>query len=245
MPIKPTNKREVRSFGARELRVGVADNGSKTVEGYAVVYNALSVDLGGYVETIAPGALTRTLKDNPDVLCLRDHDPSLLMGRTTASTLVLTEDQTGLYFRVNLPKTSAANDLAESIDREDINTCSFGFVCVNDTWTQDAQGNVIRTLLDVDLFEVSVVSFAAYSATSASLRSAPREIRSAINAKVEHRDDDTACLCPCAECQDGDCADCSDADCNCDGCDCDQDELASRRSWQQRMELRLRYHALS
>ena len=180
MTEQSNNNREYRFAGKREIRVATGDDGTNTVSGYAILYNALSCDLGGFKETIAPGALTRTLVECPDVLCLRDHESSLLLGRTTSGTLTLTEDNIGLQFVCQLPNTSAANDLAESLRRGDIDTCSFGFSCVNDTWTQDAEGNVIRCLLDIDLFEVSVVSFPAYADTSAALRSAPVEVRSQI-----------------------------------------------------------------
>jgi HK97 family phage prohead protease len=179
------NQREIRSIPVTELRVATREDGSKVVSGYAILYNSQSVDLGGFREIVAPGALTRTLKENPDVLCLRDHDTKLLLGRTTAGTLTLDDQPTGLYFSCLLPNTSAANDLAESLSRGDISGCSFGFCAVNDTWSDDAQGNIIRTLLDVDLFEISIVSFPAYESTSVSLRSAPVEIRS----RLEHRDE--------------------------------------------------------
>ncbi|MBB5066151.1 HK97 family phage prohead protease [Granulicella mallensis] len=179
-PKPTTNSREYRSSVMRDVRVSKNDDGSNTVSGYAVLYNSLSVDLGGFVETIAPGALTRTLADSPDVLCLRDHQVELLLGRTISGTLILTEDSIGLNFVCQLPNTTTGNDLAESLRRGDIDSCSFGFSCANDTWTQDAQGCVIRCLLDIDLFEVSVVSFPAYPETSAALRSAPIEIRSQI-----------------------------------------------------------------
>jgi len=178
MTPQPNPNREYRSSLIRDIRVATNDDGSHVVSGYAILFNSLSCDLGGFKETIAPGALTRTLTENPDVLCLRDHAPELLLGRTTSGTLTL-----GLQFSCQLPNTSVANDLAESLKRGDIDSCSFGFNCVNDTWTQDAEGNVIRCLLDLDLFEVSVVSFPAYADTSAALRSASLEIRSCIESR--------------------------------------------------------------
>jgi HK97 family phage prohead protease len=226
-------QREIRTVTMREVRVSMAEDGTHTVSGYAIVYNASSTDLGGFTETIVPGALTRTLLENPDVLCLRDHKPELLLGRTTSGTLSLSEDQIGLKFTCTLPKTSAATDLAESLSRGDIDACSFGFVTQNDTWTQDANGDVIRNLLDIDLFEVSIVSFPAYMQTSASLRSAPIEIRSLI----ESRDNVTdVCGCQCAECLDGDCDDCTDLDCDEEFCSC----LNRSKRTRKRLELRLR-----
>ena len=236
-----TNDREVRSIPAREIRVATRDDGSKTVSGYAILYNSQSVDLGGFKEIVAPGSVARSLKENPDVLCLRDHKSELVLGRTTAGTLTLDDQPTGLYFTVTLPNTTAANDLAESLSRGDVSGCSFGFSVNNDTWMDDAEGNIIRTLLDLDLFEISITSFPAYPSTTAALRNAPKEIRS----RLKHRDDDdtddeqaskeAACLCACPQCVDGNCDECSDADCGDEQCSCGQ---RSKR-YHQHLSLRL------
>lgn len=178
------NEREFRSAPIREVRVATADDGTHAVSGFAIVYNSLSVDLGGFKEIVAPGALTRTLAESPDVLCLRDHEPTLLLGRTTAGTLTLADGQAGLHFTCTLPATTTGTDLAESLRRGDIDSCSFGFCTVNDTWVQDANGDIIRTLLDVDLFEVSIVSFPAYPATTAAMRSAIDALRATDPAQV-------------------------------------------------------------
>lgn len=185
MATKTTSKQqEFRCGRIAEVRVATADDGSKTVSGYAILFNSASVDLGGFIEIVAPGALSRTLAENPDVLCLRDHKQELLLGRTLPGTLVLTEDTVGLRFECKLPKTTTASDLAESLDRGDIDACSFGFYTVNAVWTMDAQGNDIRNLLDIDLFEISIVSFPAYPDTSAALRSAPVETRSRVESRT-------------------------------------------------------------
>lgn len=182
--MKQRSPNETRTGLMREVRVAKSDDGSHTVSGYAIIYNSPSVDLGGFVEYVAPGALSRTLTENPDVLCLRDHKPELLLGRTTAGTLILEDDHIGLRFTCSLPNTSAANDLAESLQRGDIDACSFMFSCRNDTWSQDSQGNITRTLLDIDLDEVSIVSFPAYPDTSAALRTAPAQIRTELELRT-------------------------------------------------------------
>src|SRR5215469_3192801 len=91
-------KKELRYLPARELRVQTSPDGTRTLSGYAIVYNSLSNDLGGFTEIVAPGAVTESLANNPDVLCLRDHDSSILLGRTKSKTLTLTEDSVGLRF---------------------------------------------------------------------------------------------------------------------------------------------------
>jgi uncharacterized protein len=239
-PKKNSNQREIRSIPAKELRVVTRDDGSRAVTGYAILYNSQSVDLGGFREIVAPGSLTRTLRENPDVLCLRDHKSELVLGRTVAGTLTLEDQPTGLSFTVTLPNTTAASDLAESLSRGDVDGCSFGFCVCNDTWLDDSEGNIIRTLLDIDLYEISVTSFPAYPATTAALRTAPHEIRS----RIEHRDDGTTddaaavCVCPCGSCVDGNCVECSDPDCNDEQCSC------SNRSRRQKLQLELRLRQL-
>ena len=140
---------------------------NRTIEGYALKFNSLSKDLGGFKEIISPEALANT--DLSDVRCFIDHDSSMVLGRTASKTLELTVDEVGLRFRCQLPNTSYANDLYESINRGDVNECSFGFK-VNDesqTWTQQ-DGSYIRNLNSIDqLFEISIVSIPAYDGTDA------------------------------------------------------------------------------
>lgn len=169
--------KETRSLVA-EMRVAVADDGSKSISGL-IPYNSLSVDLGGYKEIIAPSAFADAVSGNADVLALRDHTSTMLLGRTKSRTLTLEDTPDGLRYTIKLPNTSAANDLAESISRGDLDSTSFGFICIDDTWTV-TESDVIRTLRQVELLEVSPCSFPAYPDSSVSLRSAPREVRSLI-----------------------------------------------------------------
>lgn len=135
--------------------------------GYAAVFNALSVELWGFREKIAPGAFTNSLGD--DVRALWDHQTGVVMGRTKSGTLRLAEDATGLKFE-NDPPMTAAREI-ESIQRGDVDQMSFGFRTLEDTWDIDENDQVIRTLLKVKLYEVSYVTFPAYPATSVQARS--------------------------------------------------------------------------
>src|SRR5665213_3392642 len=112
-------KNEIRYSAAKELRVQTASDGTRTISGM-IPYNSRSCDIGGFVEIISPGAFSSALVPGADVLCLRDHDQKLLMGRSTSSTLVLADSSAGLTFRCILPKTQSAIDLVASIDRKDI-----------------------------------------------------------------------------------------------------------------------------
>src|SRR5271168_2109540 len=186
--------RETRSFklSAQSIEVRANADGTKTVSGIAAPFNSQSVDLDGFVEIISPGAFTRTLRENPDVLCLRDHKQEYLLGRTTSGTLTLKEDMSaGLRFTVNLPNTTQANDLAESLRRGDINSCSFGFTTVRDDWRLLPDSDtLLRVLQDVDLWEISVVSFPAYPDSKAALRSVPAALRSRLKRSDGDCDED-------------------------------------------------------
>ncbi len=224
--MKRTNdQRELRYVPARELRAS-ADGNIKKIAGYAAVYNSRSVDLGGFVEVIQVGAFDTALQPDADVLCLRDHDVSLLMGRTKSGTLKLSSDEVGLHFEVILPDTDSANSLYESVKRGDLDACSFGFSVVSDSWEQIGN-QVLRTLIEVELFEVSIVSFPAYPATTAAIRSCPPEIRSLIETLSEMQDKqartkspDSLCQCPCGQCMSDACNLCSVDDCIWLGCSC-------------------------
>jgi HK97 family phage prohead protease len=166
-------KREIR-FTAKALEVR-AKSGStgKTIGGYAAMFNSLA-DIGPFSEVIRPGAFKRTLAEGANVFCLFNHNEDLVLGRSTAGTLRLWEDEVGLQFECDLPNTTVANDLYESIQRKDIDQCSFGFMCDDDgdNWipTQDGAG-YLRELLDLDLIDVSAVTYPAYAATSVGVRS--------------------------------------------------------------------------
>ncbi len=163
-------KKEVRFFPV-ELRVQKSDNQPPVIRGYAAVFDSLSDELYGFREKVAQGAFTKTLK-KADVRALFNHDPNYVLGRNKAGTLTLGEEEKGLAFEVEPPDTQWARDLMVSMERGDISQCSFGFRTVKDQWDETDPKNVIRTLLEVELFDVSVVTYPAYPKTDAQVRSA-------------------------------------------------------------------------
>ena len=82
---------------------------------------------GGLVERIAPGAFRDSIASDQDVLALYNHNSDFPLGRQSAGTLRLAEDQRGLRFEIDLPNTTVGRDLRESVCRGDILGCSFGF----------------------------------------------------------------------------------------------------------------------
>lgn len=188
---------------AAELRVGAALGGNSqgeemVIEGYAARFGQQSKDLGGFRETVAPGAFTKALASKPDVRCLFNHDASRVLGRTTSGTLTLAQDDKGLSFRCQLdPNQQAHRDLHAAIKRGDINECSFAFKPEGDDgddWqdAKDERGNwfISRTLKNVRLFDVSAVTHPAYENTSVNARAdefLTPEIRSIMSNLVEKR----------------------------------------------------------
>ncbi len=163
-----------------ELR---ADEAGKIIAGYAATFNAISVDLGGFREIIAPSAFADSIRSGKDIRALVDHDYAKLLGRTSAKTLRLKEDKTGLADEIDLPDTTYARDLLASVRRKDIGGQSFGFRVLDDDWTYGDDDVLVRTLLKVDLSEVTVTSIPAYPNTSISERRSlviPDEVRSRI-----------------------------------------------------------------
>ena len=156
--------KEIRSCVA-ELR---ADEHDGKIRGYAAVFDSLSEDLGGFREQIAHGAFSDTL--GADVRALWNHDANFVLGRTTSGTLTLREDSHGLAIEIDPPDTQQAKDLLISIRRGDVSQMSFGFYTQDDAWEQ-RDGENIRTLRKVELFDVSPVTYPAYQDTSVAVRS--------------------------------------------------------------------------
>lgn len=149
-----------------------ATGDGKKLIGHAAVFNSLSENLGGFREKIAPGAFARSIREGADVRALLNHNADFVLGRTKSGTLKLREDSTGLHVEINLPSTEWAAHVRESVRRGDLDQMSFGFrVRPNgDRWEKQGDEN-IRTLLDVDLLDVSVVAFPAYPQTTIQARS--------------------------------------------------------------------------
>lgn len=145
------------------------DDGKVTVVGYAATFGE-TADIGGYFrEIIARGAFTNTLRV-ADVRAYFDHDRGRVLGRTTSGTLRLAEDDKGLHVEIDLPDTSDGRDVRTLIERGDVSGMSFGFRVVRQEWDETVDPPT-RTILEVELREVSIVSEPAYDGTSIALRS--------------------------------------------------------------------------
>lgn len=153
----------------------VSADGMRKMRGYAVVFDSMSEDLGGFREIISPDAVDRTLKEALDVRALVNHDHGKVIGRTTAGTLELVKDRKGLRVLIEPDlEVSYAADVMRSVSRGDITGMSFGFRVIEDDWNFDAPV-AVRTVLDMKISEVSIVAWPAYTATN--VDAAMREMR--------------------------------------------------------------------
>lgn len=155
---------EVRNHKAivekREFRMEEVQYEGHTIRGYAAVYNSDSEWMGGFYEQIAPGAFDSVM-DN-DTRAYFNHDENLLLGRVSSGTLRIATDARGLYYEVDLPNTSYANDLVELMKRGDVNQSSFAFLIERDRW-EERDGKTYRIIEKVSrLLDVSPVSQPAY-----------------------------------------------------------------------------------
>ena len=151
-----------------ELRT--AGSGGNLLKGHAAVFGQTAQIRGGY-EAIAAGAFDEVLARGDDVVALRDHDPALLLGRTSSGTLRLEVDADGLAFEVDLPDTAYARDVRELVARGDLAGASFGFLPGADEMGVAPDGRQIRTHTSIKrLLDVSVVAMPAYDGTSVTLR---------------------------------------------------------------------------
>lgn len=166
MNIADRKIRQVRSTPSKfEIR---EDSEDLYIEGYFAVFNSNYEMWDGATESVAPGAFAETL--GGDIRCLIDHDTMFVLGRNKAGTLELREDSHGLWGRVKVnPNDQDAVNLYERVKRGDVDQCSFGFEILEED-TEINGERVHWTIKKVKLYEVSIVTFPAYTETSVSAR---------------------------------------------------------------------------
>jgi HK97 family phage prohead protease len=152
-----------------EVRAMDTTDGSLRIGGYAATFNKEATGLN-FREVIAPGAFKRTLSTDNPVFLLINHDmESLPLASTRSGTLTLSEDKVGLRMEAELdPSNPRAQELASALRRGDVDKMSFAFTVAADG---DIRSEGLRTLTDLDLYEVSVVTLPAYDSTTVGMRS--------------------------------------------------------------------------
>lgn len=169
----PEKKRiEKRSFSSA-IKRAEGDEERKIV-GYAAIFESVTELWNGYYEKIKAGAFKRTLDNGADVRALFNHDPNLILGRTTAGTLEVKEDEKGLNYEVDVPETTYGADLLVSVKRGDVNQSSFAFITIKEEFEKLENGDVIRTIIEASLHDVSPVTNPAYPDTEAEAKVAFR-----------------------------------------------------------------------
>lgn len=150
------------------------EDGNLYIEGYFAVFNSNYEIAPGMTESIAPGAFSNTLAG--DIRCLTDHDTRLVLGRTTAHTFEVREDEHGLWGRALInPNDQDALNTKARVDRGDVNQASIGFDILDEETEYRDDGSVHWTIKEVKLYEGSVCTFPAYKETNISARSAQKE----------------------------------------------------------------------
>ncbi|MDH6370559.1 HK97 family phage prohead protease [Paenibacillus sp. PastF-3] len=144
---------------------GEGESQTQTIGGYVVKFNQRSQLIWGeFYERVAKGAFSRSLQENV-IKAFWNHRSDFVLGSSKPGTLRLLEDDVGLSFEIDLPNNTWGNDAYESVRRGDVDGVSFGFYVRSngDAWEYIKEEDVyIRTLLDINLFEVSPTPFPAY-----------------------------------------------------------------------------------
>lgn len=161
-----------RRYVTCELRA--TEGETRRIVGYAAIFNSISEEIFGFREMIMPGAFSEVIETD-DVRALINHDPNLVLGRNTAGTLRLFEDERGLRYEIDPPDTSYARNLMISLDRGDVDQSSFGFNVLpeNEEWRGPGDDDPLPLRIIHKfkrLHDVSPVTFPAYPETSVSAR---------------------------------------------------------------------------
>lgn len=168
------NKRKERQTRTMGCKFNVREDGNeKRLEGYFSVFGGVYELWPGATESIDPHAFDEALTD--DIRALIDHETRLVLGRTTAGTLELRVDETGLFGSVLINEADQdALNLYARVQRGDVSQCSFGFDILDESTdeerTEDGKYTVHWTIKKVKLYEVSVVTFPAYRDTEIAAR---------------------------------------------------------------------------
>lgn len=163
-----------RRFLPTEFNFRVEQRGGSdrlVIEGYAYRFHEISQNLGGFVERVLPGAGEQSASQD-DIRALFNHDASLILGRSRSGTLRLGEDSEGLPYEIDGDmRQSYVSDLAIALEREDVSQSSFGFRTVDETWGLTEEDLPLRSLVKIALFDVSPVTYPAYTSSTSGIGS--------------------------------------------------------------------------
>lgn len=164
-----TAEKNIRDFKTKFKVTRETENPDELIiEGYFALYEQETELWEGSYEILSKGAFDNTL--NNDIRALWNHNTQYVLGRNKSGSLELRTDDKGLYAVVKLPKTQYANDLYQLVQRGDVDQCSFGFNILKEDLEELANGGYRWRINEIDLHEVSVVTFPAYENTTVQAR---------------------------------------------------------------------------
>ena len=135
--------------------------------GYAAVFNQEAVIAGEFRECVAPGAFSEALARGDDCVAALNHDPNKVLGRTSAGTLRLYQDQRGLRYEIDPPATSYGRDVVAAVRRGELKKSSFAFNATDEDWVPGTRSKLpLRIVRSVRLWDISIVTWPAYEGTS-------------------------------------------------------------------------------
>lgn len=167
--------KEIRSFAPTDSEIRATRRG-RAIEGYAIVFNRESKDLGGFKEIIKPEAVQGVI-ERSDVLALLNHDENRgVLARSTngEGTLELSVDRVGVKYRFDAPETVLGDEVLSGVRRGDIRTSSFAFTVAEDgqNWEKRSDDTYLRTIEKFEMiYDISPVYREAYADTTVAVRS--------------------------------------------------------------------------
>jgi HK97 family phage prohead protease len=203
-----------RVIAAADLRAERAEGQPPRLVGHASVFDAWTTIYEGryfvWREVVRPGAYRNAIAERMDVRALFNHDANFVLGRTLSGTLRLSEDSIGLLTETDPPDTPTIRDLVLApIERGDVSGMSFAFTVrssgksvvteADGVTTIDRGGERItirtegerevqeRELLDLDLYDISPVTYPAYEQTDVALRALGERREREVQARVGRR----------------------------------------------------------
>lgn len=170
MRIKVNRKKNFRDFRTKfEITRDEQTPDERVIEGYFALYESETELWAGSYEIISKGAFENTIQKN-DIRALWNHNTQYVLGRNKNGSLQLKADDKGLFASIKLPNTQYAEDLYSLVQRGDIDQASFGFNILDEELEELADGGYRWRIKDIDLHEISVVTFPAYENTSVQAR---------------------------------------------------------------------------
>lgn len=141
------------------------ENGEMTISGYINQTEQYSHVLGQrkkFREKIKKGCFQRALEKAANINLLYEHNPKAILSSTKGGHMTLEEDEIGLKVTAKIIPTSLGKDVHQLIKAKVVNGCSFGFRMLKDSWKKASDGIFLRTIEELELFEVTICENGAY-----------------------------------------------------------------------------------